>query len=69
MDKDEFARQWPVIRVRAKARWSKLTDRDLDAVQGNPGLLIGMIQEKYDEARQAIEIEVKSLLPPKAPAQ
>lgn len=69
MDKDEFARQWPVIRARSKARWSKLTDRDLDAVQGNPELLIGIIQEKYDEARQAIEIEVKSLLQPKAPAQ
>lgn len=66
MDKDEFARQWPALRARVKARWNKLTDGDLQTVQGNPELLIGMIQEKYDEARQAIEIELKSLLPPKA---
>jgi uncharacterized protein YjbJ (UPF0337 family) len=63
MDKDEFARQWPALRARVKARWNKLTDGDLKTIQGNPELLIGMIQEKYDEARQAIEIELKSLLP------
>ena len=61
VDKGEFARQWPVILPRVKARWNKLTDGDLKGVQGNPELLISMIQEKYDEARQAIEIELKSL--------
>lgn len=62
MDRDEFARQWPALRPRVKARWNKLTDGDLNTTQGNPQLLIGMIQEKYDESRQAIEIELKSLL-------
>jgi uncharacterized protein YjbJ (UPF0337 family) len=62
MDKAEFARQWPAVRTRVKARWNKLTDEDLKSVQGNPELLIGVIQEKYDESRQAIEIELKSLL-------
>lgn len=66
VDKGEFARQWPVILPRVKARWNKLTDGDLKGVQGNPELLISMIQEKYDEARQAIEIELKSLLASKA---
>lgn len=66
MDKGEFARQWPAVRMRVKARWNKLTDEDLKSVQGNPELLIGMIQEKYDESRQAIEIELKSLFGSKA---
>ncbi len=66
VDKGEFARQWPVILPRLKGRWNKLTDGDLKSVQGNPELLIGMIQEKYDESRQAIEIELKSLLASKA---
>lgn len=66
VDKGEFARQWPVILPRVKARWNKLTDGDLEGVRGNPELLISMIQEKYDEARQAIEIELKSLLASKA---
>lgn len=66
VDKEEFARQWPAILPRVKARWNKLTDEDLKGVQGNPELLIGMIVEKYDESRQAIEIELKSLLASKA---
>lgn len=67
MDKGEFARQWPAVRAGVKARWNKLTEDDLESVQGNPELLIGMIQEKYDESRQAVEIELKSLLASKAP--
>ncbi len=62
MEKGEFASAWPLIRDRVKARWSKLTNQDLDGVQGNPELLIGMIQEKYDEPRQGIDLQLKSLI-------
>ncbi len=62
VDKGEFARAWPEIRDQVRARWSKLTAQDLDSVQGNPELLIGIIQEKYEESRQAIEIQLKSLV-------
>jgi len=50
------------IRDRVRARWSKLTPQDLESVQGNPELLIGVIQEKYEESRQAVEIQIKSLV-------
>jgi uncharacterized protein YjbJ (UPF0337 family) len=66
MDKGEFARAWPMIRAQIKSRWIKLTDQDLDGVQGNPEFLIEMIQEKYEETRQAIELQLKSLLEHKA---
>jgi uncharacterized protein YjbJ (UPF0337 family) len=62
MDKGEFTRAWPEIRDQVRARWSKLTPQDLDTVKGNPELLVGMIQEKYEESRQAIEIQLKSLV-------
>ena len=62
MDKGEFARTWPQVRPLVKARWSTLTDSDLNGVQGNPDLLIEMIQEKYDESRQAVELQLKSLI-------
>jgi hypothetical protein len=39
-----------------------LTDEDLDGVQSTPELLIEMIQEKYEESRQAIELQLKSLV-------
>jgi uncharacterized protein YjbJ (UPF0337 family) len=66
MDKGEFAKAWPQIRPQVRSRWSKLTDQDLDSVQANPELLIGMIQEKYEEPRQAIELQLKSLVERKA---
>ncbi len=69
MEKGEFAGAWPLIRDRVKARWSKLTNQELDGVQGNPELLIGMIQEKYDEPRQAIDLQLKSLVERKASAR
>lgn len=68
MEKSEFASAWPLIRDQVKARWSKLTNQDLDGVQGNPELLIGVIQEKYDESRQAIDLQLKSLVEHKASA-
>jgi len=69
MEKGEFASAWPLIRDQVKARWSKLTNQDLDGVQGNPELLIGVIQEKYDESRQAIDLQLKSLVEHKASAR
>lgn len=62
MDKGEFARAWPLVRAQVKARWSKLEDQQLDTVQGNPALLLEIIQEKYDESRQAIELQLKSIV-------
>jgi hypothetical protein len=62
VDKGEFARAWPTIRPQIKSRWNKLTDQDLDGAQSNPELLIEMIQEKYEESRQAIELQLKSLV-------
>lgn len=62
MDKSVFARAWPMIRAQVKSRWTKLTDQDLDGVQSNPEFLIEMIQEKYEESRQAIELQLKSLV-------
>jgi hypothetical protein len=69
MDKSVFARAWPMIRAQVKSRWTKLTDQDLDGVQSNPEFLIEMIQEKYEESRQAIELQLKSLVEHQASAR
>ena len=61
MDKNEFAQRWPLIRDQVKARWSKLTDQDLNSAAGNVELVIELIQEKYGESRQAIDLQLKSL--------
>jgi hypothetical protein len=66
MDRGEFSRAWPMMRAQVKSRWTKLTDQDLDGVQSNPEFLIEIIQEKYEESRQAIELQLKSLIEHKA---
>ncbi len=62
MRKDQFARQWPEIRMRVQAHWSRLTKEDLDQVEGSADILIGTIEEKYGEPRQAIEVQLDRFL-------
>lgn len=51
--------KWKQLKGSAKQKWGKLTDDDLDQINGNIQKLIGLIQEKYGktkkEAEQAIE--------------
>lgn len=40
--------------------WGKVTDDDLQQVEGNYERLIGLIQEKTGEAREEIESRLQS---------
>lgn len=43
---DRIQAQWPQIRGQIKARWSKLTDDDLDVPQGSTQYLSGKLQQR-----------------------
>jgi uncharacterized protein YjbJ (UPF0337 family) len=45
-----------------KEKWGKLTNDDLDVVNGKTEQLIGKIQERYGVAREAAEKQVKEWL-------
>jgi hypothetical protein len=62
MDKAQFAEMWAEIRPKIKAQWSRLTDEELDGVQGDPDSLISLLEEKYEEPRQEIALELKHLV-------
>jgi uncharacterized protein YjbJ (UPF0337 family) len=47
--------EWSHLCALAKARWSELTHDDLPALEGNIEQLIGRIQAKTGEGREAIE--------------
>ncbi len=47
--------QWTYLCGLAKERWSQLTDDDLGALEGNIERLVGRIQQKTGEGREAIE--------------
>lgn len=57
MNTDIFEGKWKQIRGQAKVWWAKLTDDDLDKVEGNFDKFIGLLQEKYGYTRQQAEEE------------
>ena len=59
MNTDTLKGQWYQIKGEAKVRWGKLTDNELDQIEGNSEKLVGLVQERYGYARDRAEKEVK----------
>lgn len=60
MNADILRGKWNQIKGKAKKKWGKLTDDDLDRVEGSRDELVGAIQERYGESKEAAEKEVDS---------
>jgi uncharacterized protein YjbJ (UPF0337 family) len=58
MNQDQLKGRWHQIKGEAKRQWGKLTDDDLDQIDGNAEKLVGLVQEKYGYARERAEDEV-----------
>jgi len=59
MNSDIFEGKWKKMRGQVKIWWGKLTDDDLDKVEGNFDKLIGLLQMKYGYTRQQAEEEIE----------
>jgi uncharacterized protein YjbJ (UPF0337 family) len=51
----ELQGSWNQIRGQLKKKWGQLTDDDLSVGAGNVDMLVGRIQQKTGESREAIE--------------
>jgi hypothetical protein len=58
----ELQPNWAVLKVHAKARWRKLTEEDLDEIQGNPERLVRLLQERYGYPRGLVLMELGHFL-------
>lgn len=65
MNWDQIQGKWKQLKGRARQRWGKLTDNDLEVIAGKKDLLLGKLQELYgigkEEAQRQIDAWSKSL--------
>jgi uncharacterized protein YjbJ (UPF0337 family) len=59
MNWDQIEGKWKEIKGQAKQKWGKLTNDDLDVINGKREELIGRVQNRYGMAKEEAEKQVK----------
>ena len=59
MNKLEIKGDWNITKGKLKQKWAKLTDDDLQYSEGKQEELVGRIQKRTGETREAVEKAVK----------
>jgi uncharacterized protein YjbJ (UPF0337 family) len=59
MNQDVLSGKWKQMRGQVKQWWGKLTDDDLDRIDGAMDKLAGTLQERYGWERDQAEREMK----------
>jgi len=59
MNEDILTGKWKELKGRVKETWAKLTDDDLDQIDGRSEQLAGKLQERYGLARDEAKRQVK----------
>jgi uncharacterized protein YjbJ (UPF0337 family) len=62
MNKDVFEGKWKEMRGQIKEWWGKLTDDDLDRVEGKTDQFIGLLQQKYGYTKEYAQEEINRRL-------
>lgn len=62
MNADVFEGKWKQLRGRVKGEWARLTDDEIDQIDGDMTRLSGFIQEKYGKSRADAEKAIATLL-------
>lgn len=59
MNQDQLQGKWHQMKGAVKAQWGKLTNDDLDEIDGNLERLVGIVQERYGYALERATNEVE----------
>jgi uncharacterized protein YjbJ (UPF0337 family) len=62
MNEDQIGGNWLQFKGKVKEKWGKLTNDDLDVIEGRSEQLIGKLQERYGIAREEAEKQFKEFL-------
>jgi uncharacterized protein YjbJ (UPF0337 family) len=55
----EIKGDWNITKGKLKQKWARLTDHDLEYVEGKRDELIGRIQKRTGETQEAVEKALK----------
>lgn len=66
MNKDILKGNWTQLKGSIKQQWGKLTDDDLDVIEGKRDQLEGKLQERYGMSREKAHAAVDELFDRKA---
>ena len=58
MNWDQIQGQWKQYKGSAKQQWGKLTDDDMDRIDGNKDILAGRLQEQYGIEKEEAERQI-----------
>ena len=65
MNWDRLEGNWKVLKGQVRQKWGKLTDDDLDVIEGKRTELAGRLQQRYgyakDEAEKNIDAWLKNI--------
>ena len=62
MSKDILKGKWLQVKGDVRSWWGKMTDDDVDQIQGNIEKFIGKLQERYGYGREQAEQELNDFL-------
>ena len=62
LNADVLKGKWQQLKGEARLQWGKLTDDDLDQIEGNSDKLLGKLQERYGYAKDDAERELNAFL-------
>lgn len=60
MNKDIIAGNWKQLTGEIQNQWGKLTNDELDQIEGNRTKLVGLIQERYGVAKDEAEKQLRA---------
>jgi uncharacterized protein YjbJ (UPF0337 family) len=59
MNSDQMQGKWEQMKGSVKEKWGKLTDDDIDVINGQHEQLVGKIQERYGIAKEEASKQVE----------
>jgi uncharacterized protein YjbJ (UPF0337 family) len=60
MNQDIIQGKWKQLKGSIKEQWGKLTNEDLDRLDGNQQYLSGKLQERYGWAKEMADDEIRA---------